>query len=326
MVKGKENSCVVAKDGKSSSGSLSTTKKPLLKSNQSSLSKSSAEVTLEKSLRTLRSSLLSKNEKPPELASRKIQAAPKAKAVSGTKGHPIVLSSGGESDHEAPLPLMCPQTRTSELKEDTIEQPAKKPKATIKPFQIKKKVSEPMIMETKCLGEVPKEDEAATMKKHESSLPLVEKQPKEQIKKVSGSTIAPAKCQGVASSQKKASSAPLVEKPLTKQTVKPPPTVKNTRPKKANAPTKRVFYPVRGPAAIPPPPRPPPSFSHYTHHLQARPHYIQSYYDHHSQQPAPYCYQYQSYNDYSHWSYPESSHSTHPLATSHCAAPYYHYQ
>jgi hypothetical protein len=332
-VKDKENRSVVAKKKSSSSG-LSPTKKPSSKSNQSSPSKSSGlstKVTREKSSRSLRSSLLSKTEQSAELASCIAQAPSKAKSASsgGTKEHPIVLSSGesehkaplryslrsqtknhpiilssGESDHEAPLPSLHPRTRMSEPKEDTAaEQPVEKPKATIKPFQIKK-VTEPIITRAKCL---PDDDQVAPDKKYDSSLPPVEK--------ISKSAIAPVKCQRV---------APLQKNPLP---IKPPPVQKITvqRPKQssvAKAPTKRPIPP-------PPPPQPPPSFSIHSH-LQARPHYYDNPYNCHHSRQAPY-YQYQRYGDgYSHYSYPvggesSSAYSTHPLATSY-SAPYYHYQ
>ncbi len=369
-MKDKENRSVVTKTKKSSSGGLSPTKKPLLKSNQSSPSKSSGlstKVTREKSSRSLRSSLvpkaeqeksskslrsslvpkteqekfsrslrcslLSKTEQSSELASCKTQAPSKAKSASsgGTKDQPIVLSSGesehkaplryslrsqtkdrpiilssGESDHEAPLPSLHPRTRMSEPKKNTaVEQPMEKPKATIKPFQIKKKVTEPIITQAKCL---PDDDPVAPVKKYDSSLP--------PVKKISKSAIPPSKCQRVAPSQKN---------PLP---TKPPPVQKITvqRPKQssvAKAPTKRPIPP-------PPPPQPPPSFSIHSH-LQARPHYYDNpaFNCNHSRQ-APY-YQYQRYGGgYSYYSYPvggESSsassyYSTHPLATSY-SAPYY---
>ena len=336
QVKDKENSSVGAKNKKSSSGSLSPTKKSSLKSNQSSTSKSS---------RSLRSSLLSKPKQSSELASHKTQASSKAKAVSGTKEHPIVLSSGesdheaplpslhsqtkehpivlssGESDHEAPLPSIRVQTGTSEPKKNTIEQPVEKPKATIKPFQIKK----PLITQTSLLGEPPGEDQVAPVKKHKTSLPPVEKQPAQQVNKVSESTSALAKCQRVAPSQKKA------EQP-TKQIHKPPPVQGNTitRPKwsLAKAQTKKVISPIQAPGAFPPPPRPPPSFSLHTR-LQAQPYYVQSYGYQHSSQA--HFHKYQGYN-YSHCNYPigggssASSYPAHPLATSYSASyyqPYY---
>lgn len=340
-VKDKENSSVVAKNKKSSSsssGCLSPVKKPSLKSNQSSPSKSSGLSAKVKSLRSLIPSLLSKTEPSSELAPRKTQAVPsKAKTESsslGTKNHPIVLSSGesdhdtplrhslrsqtkehpivlssGESDHEAPLPSVRPQTKTSEPKENTAaKQPIEKPKATIKPFQIKK-ITEPTVSQAKCL---PGEDQVAPVKKPDSSLPLVEKVPQP--------TTALMKCQKVAPSKKNA--APIKPPPLMKNTVKLP-----KQSSVAKASTKRAISPIVGPGGIPPPPpQPPPSFSIHNHLQAPWPHYYAN--NHSVQNPH---YRHQRYGgNYSYGSYPiwgESSapsHSTHPLATSY-SAPYYCY-
>ena len=335
-MKDKENTGVVAKNKESSSSRLSPTKKSSLKSNQSSPSKpskSSAQVTLKKPSRSLRSSLLSKKiEQSSELASRKSQAPSKTTTVSGTKEHPIVLSSGesdletplhyslrsqakehpivlssGESDHEAPLPSIRLQTRASGLKENTVKPSVEKPKATIKPFQIKKVAQEPRITQTNCLGILPnKADRVVPVKKEEPSVLPIEKQPKEPVKKVTESTVGPTKCQSIASSQKK---VPLVEKQPAKQTLKAPPAI-ITRHLAKKAPIKRVIPPIVPP---PPPPPPPRSFS-YNYHHQVPYHHYQSY-------------------DYSHRSYPVGgepsyapSYSTHPLATSYSSASYYHYQ
>ena len=336
-MKDKENTGVVAKNKESSSSRLSPTKKSSLKSNQSSPSKpskSSAQVTLKKPSRSLRSSLLSKKiEQSSELASRKSQAPSKTTTVSGTKEHPIVLlSSGesdletplhyslrsqakehpivlssGESDHEAPLPSIRPQTRASGLKENTVKPSVEKPKATIKPFQIKKVAQEPRITQTNCLGTLPnKADRVVPVKKEEPSILPIEKQPKEPVKKVTESTVGPTKCQSIAPSQKK---VPLVEKQPAKQTLKAPPAI-ITRHLAKKAPIKRVIPPIVPPPPLPPPPR---SFS-YNYHHQVPYHHYQSY-------------------DYSHRSYPiggepsyAPSYSTHPLATSYSSASYYHYQ
>lgn len=277
--------------------------------------------TLEKSSssRPLRSR--SKAKQSSELVPSKTQTPSKAKPVSGSKECPVVLSSG-ESDHEAPLPSIQSRAKTSEPKKNTVEQPVEKPKATIKPFQIKKKSPEPIITHLKCLGEQQEEDEVVPF------LPPVEKQPTRPVK-VSEPTIPQVKCQRVAPAQRKTSSLPLVEKQPTKLTSKPPPLQKKTitQPKQSSAKrlTKKVISPITGPSTIPPPPRPPPSFSYHTH-LQTQQCYAQSYDYHHSSQAHPRPYQYQSYN-YTHCSYPiggatTSSYAAHPLATSY-SAPYY---
>ena len=343
-VKDKENSSITVKNKKSSSssGSLSPVKKPSLKSNRSSPSKSSAKVTQEKSSRSLIPrlmlipSLLSKTERSSESAPHKTQAVPsKAETASssGTKDHPIVLSSGesdhdtplrhslrfqtkehpivlssGESDHEAPLPSVRPQTKTSEPK---AEQPVEKPKATIKPFVIK--VTAPTVSQAKCL---PGEEQVAPVKKPDSSLPPVEK--------VSQPTIALAKCQKVAPSKKNA--APIKPPPLMKTTVKLP-----KQSSVAKASTKKAISPIVGPSGIPPPPpRPPPSFSIHNHLQVPQSHYYAKSYSYHHSGQNPY-YQHQRHGgDYLHDSYPiwgESSapsHSIHPLATSY-SATYYRY-